>query len=125
MSPIEVINEVTRIVEIESGVIEIIDSPAEINVVEVSGLGPPGPPGEQGEIGDPGPTGPPGPTFAYVHDQAVPAAVWTINHNLNGFPNVTVIDSAGTQVEGDVAYVSANQIVATFAAAFSGKAYLS
>ena len=114
--PIEVINEVTRIVEIESGVIEIIDSPAEINVVEVSGTGPPGPQGPQGIAGG---------GFNYVHDQMTPAATWTITHNLNGYPNITVVDSSGRQVEGDVTYASANQVVVAFASAFSGKGYLS
>jgi hypothetical protein len=79
-------------------------------------------------IGPPGPQGPPGPagggSASYVHNQATPAAVWTIPHNLGFFPNVTVVDSSGAQVEGDVVF-STNQVQVTFSAAFSGTAYLS
>jgi hypothetical protein len=61
----------------------------------------------------------------YTHNQAVPATTWTITHGLGRYPSVTVVDSAGSVVEGDVQYVSSNQITCTFASAFSGKAYLS
>lgn len=60
----------------------------------------------------------------YTHIQATPAAVWTISHPLTFNPNITVIDSAGSVVEGDVAYL-AGQVVLTFSGAFSGTAYLS
>jgi hypothetical protein len=63
--------------------------------------------------------------FAYVHHQNTPDVLWTIDHNLNGYPNVTVVDSAGTQVEGDVDYTSAVQLTISFTAAFAGDAYLS
>lgn len=56
--------------------------------------------------------------------QAVPAAVWNINHNLGSYPVVTVIDSAGSLVEGDVDYIDANHIILGFGAAFAGVAYL-
>ena len=65
------------------------------------------------------------PDIAYAHTQGSASATWTINHNLDFYPNVTVADSAGTIVEGEIAYTSRNQIVLTFSAAFSGKAYLS
>lgn len=61
----------------------------------------------------------------YTHSQAVAASVWTINHNLGFVPNVWVEDSAGTEVEGDIAVVSLNTITLTFSAAFGGTAYLS
>jgi len=86
-----------------------------------------GPPGKDGEDGEQGPPGDPGSSesFNYTHDQGVPSTTWNINHDLNGFPNVTVVDSAGTQVEGNVVYVDANNMTISFSAAFSGKAYLS
>lgn len=63
---------------------------------------------------------------AYVHNQNVPEPVWVITHNLAVQAiNVTVVDSAGTVVQGDVVYDSPNQITLTFSSAFSGKAYLS
>lgn len=63
--------------------------------------------------------------IAYLHNQAVAATTWTINHPLSFQPNVTVVDSAGDQVEGDVSYPSATQVVVRFSAAFAGSAYLS
>ena len=56
-----------------------------------------------------GPQGTPGSApQAYVHDQAIPSMVWTINHNLGYHPNVTVIDSGGTEWIGDIAHLSDN-----------------
>lgn len=60
----------------------------------------------------------------YVHTQVSPLTVWTIVHNLNKYPSVTVVDSGGTVVVGDVRYLNANSITVTFSAGFSGKAYL-
>jgi hypothetical protein len=69
--------------------------------------------------------GPPGPSGgAYVHHQDVPSAQWTITHGLGYNPNITVTDSAGDQVEGEVRYQGSTLIV-TFSGAFSGTAYLS
>jgi hypothetical protein len=45
---------------------------------------------------------------------------WTVTHNLGYRPNVTVIDSAGSTVEGHLEYVSINVLVLTFSAAFAG-----
>jgi hypothetical protein len=63
--------------------------------------------------------------YAYVHNQASPATVWTINHPLSFIPNIAIVDSAGDQVEGEVRYVDADTVQLTFTAAFSGIAYLS
>lgn len=60
----------------------------------------------------------------YVHTQSVVADTWNINHNLNKFPSISVVDSAESQVEGDVEYVDANNVTLRFCGAFSGKAYL-
>jgi len=64
-------------------------------------------------------------TLGYTHVQSSPASVWTVNHTLTFEPNVSIVDSANDEVEGDVRHVSATQLVLTFTAAFSGKAYLS
>lgn len=60
----------------------------------------------------------------YVYTQSLPSDTWTITHNLNKNPSITVVDSAGGEVEGAVVINSLNQITITFCAAFSGKAYL-
>lgn len=59
----------------------------------------------------------------YVHVQSSPETTWTITHNLNKRPAVTVVDSADNVVVGEVEYNSDNQVTLTFAGAFSGKAY--
>jgi hypothetical protein len=87
-------------------------------------LGPPGPPGPPGPLGPPGPPGPPGSGVNYIHDQIAAVKVWNIHHNLDKYPSVSVVDSAGNVVYGDVEYVSKDYIILTFAAEFSGKAYL-
>jgi hypothetical protein len=65
-----------------------------------------------------------GNTRRHVHTQSVAANTWVVTHTLGGFPSVTVVDSASTQVVGDVKYDSATQITITFTVAFSGYAYL-
>lgn len=60
----------------------------------------------------------------YVHTQSVVADTWNINHNLNKFPSISVVDSAESQVEGEVEYVDADNVTLRFCGAFSGKAYL-
>jgi hypothetical protein len=67
--------------------------------------------------------------ITYTHNQNTTSNTWTITHNLNRFPSVTVVDSADTVVIGTVVYNSANQLTITFfasgsAVAFQGKAYL-
>lgn len=60
----------------------------------------------------------------YTHDQTVAAAVWEITHNLGKYPSVSVVDSGGNWVVGDVAYLDENSLTVTFSGAFSGKAYM-
>jgi len=74
-------------------------------------------------VASPGPQGNAAQVF-YVHTQSSPSAVWTINHDLGAQPTAVVLDSAGTQCEGTFSYPSANQMVITFTAAFSGTAYV-
>lgn len=61
----------------------------------------------------------------YKHIQMTPSSVWTITHGLSYFPNVTIVDSAGTVVVGDIVYTSATVATVTFSSAFAGTAYLS
>ena len=63
--------------------------------------------------------------LGYVHDQPSPASTWTISHGLGFTPNISVVDSAGTVVEGSYNYPNSNTVVAIFSSQFSGKAYLS
>lgn len=63
--------------------------------------------------------------ISYVHSQGVTSTSWVVNHNLNFYPNVTVVDSSGTIYEGEITYTSPNQLTLTFSTGFSGTAYLS
>jgi hypothetical protein len=60
----------------------------------------------------------------YSHNQPVASNVWTITHNLNKYPSVTITDSANNVIVGDVSYVDTNQLTVTFGSSFGGKAYL-
>ncbi len=84
----------------------------------------PGSPGAPGTPGIPGPPGPPGPAgdTPYVHEQPVPDVVWVVAHGLGRIPAVTVIDSAGEEVDGEVVHLSVNRLELRFTAAFSGRA---
>jgi len=60
----------------------------------------------------------------FVFTQSSASDTWTINHTLDKFPSVSVVDSGGTAVIGNITYNSTSQITLTFSASFSGKAYL-
>ena len=60
--------------------------------------------------------------FTYI--KSTPDSIWDITHDLDKYPSVTVVDSAGSVVMGDITYTSKSAIKITFSAAFSGKAYL-
>lgn len=79
--------------------------------------------------GEQGPQGIPGEVqfsdLSYVHTQSIASDIWTIVHNLQFIPNITVVDSGGTVVEGSYNYPNVNTVVLSFSHPFSGKAYLS
>lgn len=60
----------------------------------------------------------------YVHTQDVAATSWNVQHNLGKYPAVSVVDSAGTEVTGDVVHIDAASLTLNFSAPFSGRAYL-
>ena len=64
----------------------------------------------------------PGSTF--VFEQGDAAVTWYVTHNLNKYPSVTVVDSAGTMIDCTVIYINSNECELRFNAAFKGTAYL-
>ena len=60
----------------------------------------------------------------FTFNQTVSTNTWNIAHNLGAFPSVSVIDSVGNFVIGDVTYIDAGNITLTFNSAFKGSAYL-
>lgn len=60
----------------------------------------------------------------YIHDQIMSSNVWIVNHTLDKFPSVSVVDTGGNLVMGDVEYITTSQLKISFNHEFSGKAYL-
>lgn len=61
-------------------------------------------------------------TFTWT--QSIPLSVWTIPHNLNKFPSISVVDNLGNLIYPDVSYVDSNTVQITHGSAFAGLAYL-
>jgi hypothetical protein len=102
----------------------IVETTAVVDAIELA-MGPQGPPGNDGAPGEPGQPGPPGAGSFHTHNQVGVSDTWVIVHNLGYHPNVTTVDSGGTEVIGDVTYDSISQVTVRFSSAFSGKAHLS
>jgi hypothetical protein len=104
-------------------IVEIVEQPTTVSltdqkvVVELGSTGPQGPKGDSGEVlfSD----------LSFVFEQVSASTTWLINHNLNFVPNITVVDSAGTVVEGSYSYPNSTSVILNFSNAFAGKAYLS
>lgn len=60
----------------------------------------------------------------YTYAQNEAASTWLISHPLKKMPAVTVVDSAGSVVMGEITYIDENTVQIKFNGAFSGKAYL-
>lgn len=81
--------------------------------------------------GIPGPAGPPGPPgpgggaggASYEHQQMVAAAIWTVAHNLDRHPSVTVTDHLGQLIAPDVKYIDADIVQITHSVPMVGYAY--
>lgn len=64
------------------------------------------------------------PQQTFVFTQTSASDSWVVNHNLGKYPSVTVVDSAGTTVIGDVQYLDKDNIVIRFSSPFTGIVYL-
>ena len=101
-----VLSELTHLVEIEGVAATLVVREAVIDVVSVAEQGPPG-----------------GSFASYTHTQASALAVWTVPHNLNRKPGVTVVDNLDQRIEPDVAYVDMNTVRVSHGTALTGKVY--
>lgn len=61
---------------------------------------------------------------SFIFTQATASSQWEIDHNLDKYPSVSIVDSGGNEVVGDVTYLTKNKLSVAFTAPFSGKAYL-
>ena len=62
--------------------------------------------------------------FIYSGNQNVASTTWTIVHNLNKYPSVTVVDSAIQTIYGSVDYPLQSKVIITFANPVKGIAFL-
>lgn len=60
----------------------------------------------------------------YMHRQSIPSNIWIIEHNLNKYPSVEIVDSAGSKVDGDIEFLTPDVVELKFSHPFSGEAYL-
>lgn len=60
----------------------------------------------------------------FTYTQLSASSTWSITHNLDKFPSVSIVDSGNNVVIGDIQYTNTNELTITFNASFSGKAYL-
>ena len=62
--------------------------------------------------------------FSHIHTQTVSSSTWSITHNLNKYPSVSVVDSSNEEVIGEVQHINPNSLTVKFSAPFSGKAFV-
>jgi hypothetical protein len=128
-------SQTVGVVEVYDGVgdlITVLEPTADVvEIVSDDLVGPRGAPGPQGDSGPQGVAGPQGVQgpqgpFAPQFEQtfAVPDSAWVIVHNMDVFPVVTLVDSYGNEISGDVVMPDRNTVVVSFAVPMSGTARL-
>ncbi len=60
----------------------------------------------------------------FVFSQEVVSRVWEVEHNLNKYPSVTIVDAGGNILYTEVEYIDKNNLEVRFEASTSGKAYM-
>jgi len=60
----------------------------------------------------------------YEFVQTTPSTVWVVNHTLNKYPAVTVLDPSDNVVIADVTYINESTIQIDFSSAQTGKVIL-
>ena len=64
------------------------------------------------------------PDAHFVFSQEVVSKVWEIEHNMNKYPSVTIVDAGGNILYTEVEYIDKNNLEVRFVASTRGKAYL-
>lgn len=60
----------------------------------------------------------------FIYTQNTPSNEWIITHNLAKYPSVTITDTAGNEMQGEVHHIDINNLKINFSAGFAGKATL-
>lgn len=71
-----------------------------------------------------GPLGATAQQSTFVHTQSPASATWTITHNQNRYPSITVVDELKESISGYEKYIDNNTIEITFSEPVAGAAYL-
>tara|TARA_R110000851_G_scaffold216035_2_gene368948 strand:- start:2230 stop:2949 length:720 start_codon:yes stop_codon:yes gene_type:complete len=58
-----------------------------------------------------------------VHTQSVASSIWIVNHGLNKYCSVNVVNSSNIEVYADIEYTSLNTVTITFSSPQQGYAY--
>lgn len=58
----------------------------------------------------------------FVHNQILSSTSWTVNHGLNKYPSVILIDNDGYEFDAIIRHVDTNNVIITVSPATSGKA---
>jgi hypothetical protein len=95
------------------------------NTVTVASKGTQGVQGPAGAAGAQGLQGPAGTGGSFVFEQQSNSTTWTIIHNLQYRPAVTIQDYSKNTIEGDINHIDISTVQLLFAEPVSGYAYLS
>lgn len=60
----------------------------------------------------------------FIFTQSTPSREWVIEHDLNKYPSVTVVDHANNEVKADISYLSPKEVIVRFTESHKGHAYL-
>lgn len=61
---------------------------------------------------------------SFEFEQMQASKEWVVNHNLNKFPAVSVVDTGKNEVIGSIKHLDKNNLIINFSHAFSGMAFL-
>lgn len=104
-------NQIIKVTEVDDRIVKVKLPADKYNKIITSCKQ--GPPGRDGQS-----------AASYVHEQSSPSTTWTVVHNLNKYPNFSVVDSTKRNVLASIQYIDLNTLIITVAAPFAGSAYL-
>lgn len=81
--------------------------------------------GVAGTQGTQGAQGADGVGSSYSHEQTTSSTTWVVNHNLNGYYNVTVVDENNAVIYPEIVYTDSNTITVTHSLAMQGRVFVS
>jgi len=64
------------------------------------------------------------PDKSFIFEQGISSDVWEIQHNLDKYPAISIVDTAGNEIIANIQYINRNNVKITMTSAFKGKAYL-